>query len=273
MVTHNSRENTADRVMWCTDSPTNLRVRIRDNGSPDATSRVLEQLEADGLIDEPGFAIGATHVIRRSSNDDIILMNPCARIALNTIELMRGAAADDPTLGVVSPPVTGGDASAMPAGRQSPLYAMITHYSGLSRIVPNFPMFRGMHPVLSHHPYRDQLVRWSSGRCTYIPRQTVDRADLLSDRSFLYGKDADYCKRISDAGLLRIRVPAAGCGYHATARSSATEPLEELLEDVAARSDGSAAEPAARMPKNGAQPLPDVGTMYGLGLKCVNERQ
>jgi hypothetical protein len=121
---------------------------------------------------------------------------------------------------------------------------MITHYSGLSRIVPNFPMFRGMHPVLSHHPYRDQLVRWSSGRCTYIPRRTVDRADLLSERSFLYGKDADYCKRISDAGLLRIRVPAAACGYHETARSSVTEPLEELLE-------------------NGAQPLPDVGTMWG----------
>jgi hypothetical protein len=41
------------------------------------------------------------------------------------------------------------------------------------------------------------------------------------------------------------------------------EELEELLEDVAERSDGSVAEPAARMPKNGAQPPPDVGTMWG----------
>lgn len=262
MVTYNSRDHIADCLKWFADRPADVRVRVRDNGSTDATPKILERLKAEGLIDElilvdddPGFAVGANDVIKRSGNDDILLMNPDARIALDTIELMRDAIAADIMLGAVSPVVSGGDEiSVMSAGRQPRLWPMITHYSGLSRLFPESRSLRGRHLFLHHHSSSDQLVEWTSGCCLYIPRRTIDQLGLLSERWFLYGEDTEYCKRISDAGL-QIKVLSAACAYHEVGGSSAVETDEDVLADSVT---GSVCSPAL--------PPPDVGTMWGRNL-------
>jgi N-acetylglucosaminyl-diphospho-decaprenol L-rhamnosyltransferase len=267
LVTYNSRDHIADCVKWFADRPAAVRVRIRDNGSTDATPKVLQRLAEEGLIDElvlseddPGFAIAANDLIRRSGSDDIILMNPDARIALDTIEFMRDTIATDLALGAVSPVVSSGDdISVMTAGRQPRLWPMITHYSGLSRLFPKSKVLKGRHLFLKHHSHQDQLVEWTSGCCLYIPRRTIDRVGLLSERWFLYGEDTEYCKRIGDAGLL-IKVLSSARAFHENGTSAVAE-VAKIDEGVTADgADEGAVWPAV------TAPAPDVSRMWGRSL-------
>ena len=52
--------------------------------------------------DDPGFAVAANDVIRRSANDDILLVNPDARVSVAAIQLMRDVIDQDLTLGLVT---------------------------------------------------------------------------------------------------------------------------------------------------------------------------
>ena len=46
-----------------------------------------------------------------------------------------------------------------------------------------------------------------------IPRATIDRVGLLSERWFLYMEDTEYCKRVLDAGL-KIKVLSKAHAFH-----------------------------------------------------------
>lgn len=270
MVTYNSRDHVVDCLRWFADRPSDIRVRVRDNGSTDSTPAILTRLRDQGLIDElilapddPGFAIGANDVIRRAGDDDILLMNPDARIALETISLMRDAINADPTLGAVSPVVSGGnEISVMSAGRQPRLWPMFTHYTGLSRVLPGSRLLRGRHLFLRHHSGTDQVVEWTSGCCLYIPRSTITTVGLLNERWFLYGEDTEYCKRIGDAGL-SIKVLADARAYHEVGGSSVVdEEQDPTAEDMC----------EVRMAQ---LPPPDVSAMWGKNLydyyRCAYE--
>ena len=90
---------------------------------------------------------------------------------------------------------------------------MFTHSSGLSRAFPTSKTLRGRHLFLSHHAHEDQFVEWTSGCCLLIPRATIDRVGMLSERWFLYIEDTEYCKRVLDAGL-KIKVLAKAHAFH-----------------------------------------------------------
>jgi GT2 family glycosyltransferase len=278
MVTFNSRNHIADCVKWFVDRPADITLRIRDNGSTDDTPRILGKLAADGYVDDvimsdndAGFAVAANDVIAQSGNDDILLLNPDARIDLDTIEMMRRAINEDPTLGMVSPLVTGGEEiSVMSAGRQPRLWPMFTHYSGLSRAFPEVRTLRGRHLFLRHHSHEDQVVEWTSGCCLYIPRSTIDRVGVLSERWFLYGEDTEYCQRVLDADLT-IKVLAGARAYHEVGGSStpavdADAELPELAGEISTDEDTS--------PAQGTDGPPiDVSTMWGRNLYDYYLRQ
>ena len=83
IVTFNSASQIVDCVKMFADRGPDIKVRIRDNGSTDSTPAVLKKLAADGYIDDlilspddPGWAVAANDVIRKSANDDIFLPTP-----------------------------------------------------------------------------------------------------------------------------------------------------------------------------------------------------
>jgi hypothetical protein len=222
-------------------------------------------LAAEGYIDEliladddAGFAIATNDVIRRSADDNILLMNPDARVSLETIQLMSNAIDQDPTLGLVSPVVYGGDEiSVMSAGRQPRLWPMFTHYSGLSRAFPKSKTLLGRHLFLSKHSHEDQFVEWTSGCCLLIPRATIDRVGILSERWFMYGDDTQYCKRVLDAGL-KIKVLSNAHAFHEVGEST------QVVEIVDADNSYDAGRDAEEESVNA--PLIDVSTMWGKNL-------
>lgn len=261
MVTFNSAHRIADCVKSFADRGPQITVGVRDNGSTDSTPEVLKELAGEGFIDElilspdnPGFAIAVNDVIRRSANDDILLINPDARVSLETIQLMRDAIDQDPTLGLVAPMVTGGEEiSVMSAGRQPRLWPMFTHSSGLSRAFPRSKTLRGRHLFLSQHAHEDQFVEWTSGCCLLMPRATIDRVGILSERWFLYIEDTEYCKRVLDAGL-KIKVLSKAHAFHEVGGSTQVTEIVDADDPDGVGKDAEVESPI------------DVSTMWGRHL-------
>jgi hypothetical protein len=197
-------------------------------------------------------------LIRNSANDDILFIDPDARMSLDAIQLLRDAIDQDHTLGAVSPVVRGGkEISVMSAGRQPRLWPMFTHYSGLSRAFPKSKTFRGRHLFLTHHSHEDQLVEWTSGCCLLVPRTTIDRVGVLTERWFLYLEDTEYCKRVLDAGL-KIKVLSKAEAFHEVGASA------EVAED--ADSDDSSGAGNDAEPNAPAAPPIDISSMWGRNL-------
>lgn len=234
IVTYNSEHQIADCVKMFANRDADITVRIRDNGSTDTTPGLLQKLVDDGYVDDvilsphdAGFAIAANDVIRHSGSDDILLTDPDARIDLHTIASMRAAIGQEAGLGLVAPVVHGGaEISVMAAGRQPRLWPMITHYTGLSRLFPDTRLLRGRHLFLSRHSHEDQMVEWVSGCCLLVPRSTIDRVGLFTERWFMYIEDTEYCKRVLDAGLT-IKVLAHARAFHEVGGSAQDETTDD----------------------------------------------
>ncbi len=66
-------------------------------------------------------------------------------------------------------------------------------------------------------------VDWISGACLMTRRDLFERLGGLDEAFFLYWEDADYCRRVLDAGLHTIYVPTA-IVHHSVGASSSHNP-------------------------------------------------
>lgn len=249
LVTYNSGELMLDCLRPFKDRDETIAVRVWDNGSTDGkTPELLKRLKRAGLIDDlalspddPGWAKGTNQVIARSGSDDVLLLNPDACVQISDVRLLQDAILDDPTVGLAAPVVSGeDDIQVMSAGRQPKLWPLFTHYSGLSKALPNVSFLRGRHLFLKDHADQDHDVEWTSGAVLLVPRSTIDRVGLLTERWFMYGDDIEYCQRVLDAGL-KIRIVAKSRAYHAIGGSeSGTGTLDVgavAIEDISESDD------------------------------------
>lgn len=274
IVTYNSRHQIVECLAPLAGRPDDVRIRVRDNGSTDSTPLILRDLRRRGHIDDlilsaddAGFAVAANDVIARSGADDVLLLNPDARVDLDAVRAMRDAALAEPAIGAVAPVVVNGSGiSVMSAGRQPRLWPMITHYSGLSRAFPRYRALRGRHLFLEHHAADDQLVEWTSGCCLLVPRRTIDRVGVLTERYFLYAEDTEWCKRIVDAGMT-IKVLTGIRVQHEVGSSADASGTADVaaVGDTAGAPDIAGADPVP-VTGIGIAPPPNIGTMWGRNL-------
>lgn len=64
-----------------------------------------------------------------------------------------------------------------------------------------------------------QRVTFATGCCMCLSRKTIETVGLMDESYFLYEEDADYCKRISDAGFDLVYAPLARI-YHKVSAST-----------------------------------------------------
>ncbi|MFC1596254.1 glycosyltransferase family 2 protein [Candidatus Margulisiibacteriota bacterium] len=72
-------------------------------------------------------------------------------------------------------------------------------------------------------------VDWLSGACLLVPKSVIDRVGLLDEDFFMYWEDADWCKRIKDAGYKIVWLPTAEI-YHHAGQSSKQVRVRSIIE-------------------------------------------
>ncbi len=170
-----------------------------------------------------GFAAGVNLAARQTKAPFLLLLNPDTILEAGVVDALRHSLEQRPEAGVVGPRVVNDDGTVQASARRFP--DMTTPFGGrtswLTTMFPgNWFATRNLKGLDALDPVR---VDWISGACLMTRRDLFERLGGLDEAFFLYWEDADYCRRVLDAGLHTVYVPTA-IVQHSVGASSSHNP-------------------------------------------------
>jgi GT2 family glycosyltransferase len=177
--------------------------------------------------DNRGFAAGVNLGAAHSRSPFLLLLNPDSIVEGPVVRVLEEWLTAHADVGVAGPRVLNADGSIQPSARRFP--DLTTWFGGrsswfTSRFPGNWFSRRNLIGLEATAPVD---VDWVSGACLMTRRDVFDRVGGFDDGFFLYWEDADYCRRVSQAGFPCMYVPAATV-RHAVGRSSERDPIPAI---------------------------------------------
>jgi GT2 family glycosyltransferase len=206
-----------DYVTACLDSleaaRDDLRVEVTvvDNDSVDGTVEAVRSRRpslglhatAVPMGTNAGFARASNTGIARGRAPYVLLLNPDTVVGRGSLTSLVRFAQQHPHAGVVAPRLTNPDGSDQLTARAfpTPAAAVFGRRSPLTRWFPRNPwssrVLAGREASTGTQPFR---VDWVSGAAMLVPRRVIEHVGGLDEGFFLFWEDADWCRRIHDAG-------------------------------------------------------------------------
>src|SRR3954467_9150455 len=216
IATYNARQLLADCLCSIAENPPGepYEVIVVDDASADGTSEMVRTRFPDvrllrneinrhyAFSNNRAFEYARGQYLLLLNNDTIVLPQALDRM----VEFLR----EHPEAGAVGCRLLNEDGSIQWSVKSLPnsASALFGARSIVTRLLPNNPFSR--HHLL--HLGRDMTMPFPAGyvssAAVMIPRHIVDKVGGL-DRRLSYHVDADYCKRIADAGYKSYYLPTA----------------------------------------------------------------
>jgi GT2 family glycosyltransferase len=188
--------NHCDQLLDCLKHLSNLgmaddRVWVLDNGSVDGSPNAVQtshpSVNLIVSLTNLGFAAGANLLVRAAGGDAVLLLNPDARPAPGTIEVLAGHLRDHPDAAAVGPQMT--DAAGVPIAchdRFPTLPSMVADQLRLRRMPP-------FHDLPKN-------VDWIGGACFMVSVRAFDAIGEFDRDYFMYCEELDWCLRAGQLG-------------------------------------------------------------------------
>lgn len=174
----------------------NLEVLVTDNASSDNSVSVIKSFPSVKLFKNfrnLGYSKAVKNTLSQASGEYLVMLNPDARIPRNFFTHMLEFAAAHCDMGVVGPKLIHPDGSSQ--GSVFPEPSIINYirefWFGQTGLTEKYT------PDVSS-PIAVNAVQ---GACMFIPRRIYQKIGPMSDSTFMYYEDLDYCRRIRRAGL------------------------------------------------------------------------
>ena len=186
-----------------------MRVLVVDNAAPERVATIAREFPEVELL-EPGrnlgFAAATNAVIRRTSGEYFLALNPDTRVHAGTLDTLLALLDADERIGLAGPRLVREDGSFDHAARRSfptPLGAL-AHFTGVGRR-------NGAPAVLSQ--YRAPEVQRGpvdavSGAFMLLRRRALDEVGPFDEGYWLYMEDLDLCYRLARAGWVTWYEPS-----------------------------------------------------------------
>lgn len=230
VVTYNSRTRIRECVRPFGDAE-GVRVIVVDNASTDGTPGETATLPVTAVEMETnrGFASGCNTGWRRGHSPLVLILNPDARIDIDSLETMVRVLEQDPRVGAVGPTILDSEGHLAFSQRSFPC------------LRSTFGQALFLHRVFPHARWADELVRdpeayekagspdWVSGACLLVRRALLEALGGLDEGFFLYCEDTDLCRRIRSSGYEIRFEPSATCRHE----GGASSPRSSLLPVLA----------------------------------------
>jgi N-acetylglucosaminyl-diphospho-decaprenol L-rhamnosyltransferase len=193
---------------------------VADNGSADGTVATLVDHPAGvrvlDLGRNTGFAHASNRAIESGPSRSILLLNPDTTVEPGAIETLSAWLDDHPGTGVVAPRLVNPDGSDQQTARAfpTPAAAIFGRRSPLTRLFPRNRWSTRFLTGRDHDGDDPFPIDWVSGAALMVPRSVADEVGLLDEGYFLFWEDADWCRRIKDAGYEVWCVPTATVVHH-----------------------------------------------------------
>jgi N-acetylglucosaminyl-diphospho-decaprenol L-rhamnosyltransferase len=236
VVSYNTRELTRRCIesveAAITDAGVTGETLVLDNASTDGTADDLRRHPKVTLIESDvnlGFAAGVNRCAVVARGGLLLLCNPDSRLDARCISELVRARDLDPGAGFWGPRVTGGSGSVdlSTARRQLGLTALVAWATLLAPLVRRL----GMEPEVPRRVRRATApvpVDMLSGVVMLVDTEAWRALGGFDERFFMYGEDADLCRRARMAGWRPQLVPAALVHHEVGASSSSTR--REMLK-------------------------------------------
>jgi len=209
IVTYNSRSFIDDCISSVETTVRRHRyeVLVVDNASGDGTAdHVRRNHRGAEVIDmgrNAGFAAANNRAFEVAQGRHMLLLNGDATVEEHTIDELAAFLDSHPAAGGTAPKLVNPDGTDQGTARSfpTPAAAILGRRSPLTRIFPGNRYAR-RYLTGKDHAGRDPFrVDWVSGACLMVPRVVVDEVGPLDETYFMYWEDADWCRRITDAGF------------------------------------------------------------------------
>ncbi|MCP4107450.1 MAG: glycosyltransferase [Desulfobacteraceae bacterium] len=210
------------------------RIFVQDNASKDRVGRILSEFPRIKLTinrHNIGFAKAVNKALKQGTNDYAVLLNPDTYLTDGFIESCILFMKNNPDVGILGPRILDNDGRLQNSARAFPtlLTAFFGRSSFLSRTFPKNPItFKNLLSLKSDGK-SPMEVDWVSGACMVIRRKAIEEIGLLDERFFMYWEDADWCRRMWEAGRKVVYFPQASV-YHYGGRSSEKIIFRSVIE-------------------------------------------
>jgi GT2 family glycosyltransferase len=205
-------------------SLTALEIIVIDHDSRAAACQALAaqfpSVRFVPLNDNPGFAAGVNRGADIARGEHLYLLNPDATADRDVCRALATWLGEHPEIGVTGSLVRDADGAIQASARRFPDVTTLLggRTTWLTRLLPSNPLTK--RNLLTGPHVRDPIdVDWVSGASMMIRRAAFDAIGGMDAGFFLYWEDADFCRRLTNAGWRTSYYPLAGV-THLCGRSS-----------------------------------------------------
>ena len=221
--------NTRDLLRDCLNSvyaetkATPFEVFVVDNASSDGSAEMVKrefpQVRLIKNEDNLGFAKANNQVIRKSSGNYVLLLNPDTVVLSSALDKMVIFMREHPTVDASGPMILNPAGRLQPSTRMSYMFRCISIFIPgewlttyhLRMLVKKLIMKSSKEETYSPQPCQ---VGSLSGACIMMTRQAVDKVGLLDERYFIYAEEVDWFYRLKQLGGKAYFVPNARITHH-----------------------------------------------------------
>ena len=203
--------------------PSALRFIVIDNGSGDDSlavfRRELPEVEVIALPENQGFARAITAGLARVREPYAFLLNSDIEFRNDAVTILAAALTADPLAVLACPKLLRPNGSLQSAAVPHPsLLAELT-----SRSLPGHLLRRRLRAD------QPTAVPGIVGPCMAVDVQRLAPVGFLDERFFFFFEETDWCRRIADAGLHVLYVPAAEV-MHLQGESANRRPIRARVQ-------------------------------------------
>jgi GT2 family glycosyltransferase len=179
------------------------------DGSPDMVRAEFPDVELIANPDNRGFAAANNQGLAVATGSSILLLNPDTLVLDGAIDTMLGWLERHPDVGCVGCQVLESETEVQATcfSDPGPLNLLLVE-TGLHRMLARSRFFGRPHYAgWDRGDERDVDV--VSGMFMLLPRRVVKEVGAMDDAFFIYSEEADWCRRIRDAGYRCVFAPRA----------------------------------------------------------------
>jgi GT2 family glycosyltransferase len=192
-----------------------------DAAAADAITTAFPAVRLLRLADNKGFAAGINQGARETDSTFLLLLNPDCVIEPDASCRLAACIESRDSVAVAGPRIRNADGSVQQSARRFPNFttAIAGRSSWLTRVAPRNPLSRHNLLVPVSPSARPVEVDWVSGACMLVRRDAFELIGGMDEGFFLYWEDADFCRRLKQAGYSTMYCPVA-VATHTGGRSS-----------------------------------------------------